>query len=105
MGQARTLRAPSDRFPPRRDRYRQDRRSAQSRLTGSAAMSVLTTTAGRWGTRAVARRTGYRIELLADWPQAAAGWGAVDPSTPFQHPQWVAAWYGAFADTPGIEPL
>ena len=68
-------------------------------------MSVLTTTAGQRGARAVAHRTGYGIELLADWRQAAAGWGAFAPSTPFQHPQWVAAWYGAFAETRGIVPL
>jgi CelD/BcsL family acetyltransferase involved in cellulose biosynthesis len=66
-------------------------------------MSALTTTAG--SARAVARRTGYRIELLADWPQAAARWGAFDPSTPFQHPQWHEAWYGTFANAGGIVPL
>jgi CelD/BcsL family acetyltransferase involved in cellulose biosynthesis len=68
-------------------------------------MSVLTTTVGRHGARAVARRSGYRIELLADWRQAAAGWGAIEPSTPFQHPQWYDGWYGAFANTRGIVPL
>jgi CelD/BcsL family acetyltransferase involved in cellulose biosynthesis len=67
-------------------------------------MSVLTTTVGS-GARDVTRRTGYHIELLADWRQSAAGCGAFDPSTPFQHPQWVAAWYGAFANTRGIVPL
>jgi CelD/BcsL family acetyltransferase involved in cellulose biosynthesis len=68
-------------------------------------MSVLTTTVGASGARDLTRRTGYHIELLADWRQAAAGWGGFDPSTPFQHPQWVAAWYGAFANTRGIVPL
>ena len=68
-------------------------------------MSVLTTRAGGPGARVVARRTGYRIELLADWRQAAAGWGAFDPSTPFQHPQWYEGWYGTFATTRGIVPL
>jgi len=68
-------------------------------------VSVLTTTAGRSGARAVARRSGYGIELLTDWRQAAAGWGAFDPSTPFQHPQWVAGWYDAFANRRGIVPL
>ena len=68
-------------------------------------MSVLTTTAGRSGARAVARRSGYGIELLTDWRQAAAGWGAFDPSTPFQHPQWIERWYGAFANRRGIVPL
>src|SRR5437667_5593891 len=68
-------------------------------------MSVLTTTTGQRGARAVARRTGYRIELLADWRQAAAAWGAFAPSTPFQHPQWIEGWYGAFANARGIVPL
>ena len=68
-------------------------------------MSVLTTTTGRADVRAVARRTGYRIELLADWRQAAAGWGAFESSTPFQHRQWYEGWYGTFANTGGIVPL
>jgi len=68
-------------------------------------MSVLTTTAASRPARAIARRSGHRVELLADWKQAAAAWGAVDPSTPFQHPQWVERWYGAFSDAPGIVPL
>ncbi len=68
-------------------------------------MSLLTTRAGAPGARVVARRTGYRIELLADWRQAAAGWGAFDPSTPFQHPQWYEGWYGTFATTREIVPL
>jgi len=68
-------------------------------------MSVMTTTAGRWGAPAGARRKGYRIELLADWRQAVANWGAVDPSTPFQHEQWVEGWYGSFANTGGVVPL
>jgi CelD/BcsL family acetyltransferase involved in cellulose biosynthesis len=67
-------------------------------------MSVLTTTIGQ-GARAVAGRTGYHVELLADWRQAAAGWGAFDSPTPFQHPQWYDGWYGAFANTRGIVPL
>jgi CelD/BcsL family acetyltransferase involved in cellulose biosynthesis len=68
-------------------------------------MSVLTTTVGRWSAQAVVRRTGYRIELLADWRQAAAAWGALESPTPFQHSQWIEGWYGAFANLRGIVPL
>ena len=68
-------------------------------------MSVLTTTAGRSDAPGATRRTGYRIELLADWRQAVAAWGAFAPSTPFQHPQWYDGWYSAFANTRGVAPL
>src|SRR5690348_4284580 len=68
-------------------------------------MSALTSTAGGLGVRATARASRYRIELLSDWRQAAARWGAFDPSTPFQHPHWYEAWYDAFAATAGVTPL
>lgn len=66
-------------------------------------MTVLTTSAGKLSAPAACRAAGYRVDLLADWQQAVARWNAVDPSTPFQHPQWYAAWYGAFAGQ--VEPL
>jgi hypothetical protein len=66
-------------------------------------ITVLATSAGKLSTRAISRAAGYRIELTADWPTALARWNAVDPSTPFQHAQWHAAWYGAFAGQ--VEPL
>jgi CelD/BcsL family acetyltransferase involved in cellulose biosynthesis len=66
-------------------------------------MTVLTTSAGKLSTRAASRAAGYRVELTADWPTAVARWNAFDPSTPFQHAQWYAAWYGAFAGQ--VEPL
>ena len=47
----------------------------------------------------ILRRAGGRLEA------AIARWNDVDPSTPFQHPQWYDAWYGAFADVDGVEPL
>ena len=68
-------------------------------------MSVLTTTSASRPARATTRRSGHPVELLADWKQAVAAWGVVDPSTPFQHPQWLERWYGAFSDAPGIVPL
>jgi len=66
-------------------------------------MTVLTTSAGKFSTRAASRAAGYRVELLAHWQQAVARWNALDPSTPFQHAQWYTAWYGAF--TGAVEPL
>ena len=66
-------------------------------------MTVLTTSAGKLSTRAASRARGYRVELVAGWPQAVARWSAFDPSTPFQHAQWYTAWYGAFAGQ--VDPL
>ncbi|MBN8988064.1 MAG: GNAT family N-acetyltransferase [Rhizobiales bacterium] len=68
-------------------------------------MTVLATNAGKLDARAKTRAAGYRIELVADWKQAVARWSDVSPSTPFQHPQWYAAWYDAFAVADGVEPL
>ncbi len=42
---------------------------------------------------------------MGDWKAAIARWHDVNPSTPFQHPQWYDAWYGAFAGVDGVEPL
>lgn len=67
-------------------------------------MTVLTTNAGKLDAWAVARVSGFRVELVRDWKQAAARWNDISPSTPFQHPQWIGAWYEAFAAA-GIEPL
>jgi len=68
-------------------------------------MTVLTTSAGQLAARPTSRTAGFRVELLRDWRQAVARWQDSSPSTPFQHPQWYDAWYRAFADAEGIEPL
>jgi CelD/BcsL family acetyltransferase involved in cellulose biosynthesis len=68
-------------------------------------MTVLTTHAVRLDARTRARAAGFRVELVHDWKQAAARWKDINPSTPFQHPQWCEAWYGAFAGAAGVEPL
>ncbi|MBR0797070.1 GNAT family N-acetyltransferase [Bradyrhizobium jicamae] len=68
-------------------------------------MTVLTTSAVRTAGRATARASGFHVELLSNWAQAAARWGAFEPSTAFQHPQWYASWYRAFAAADGVEPL
>jgi CelD/BcsL family acetyltransferase involved in cellulose biosynthesis len=67
-------------------------------------MTVLTTNVGKLEARAATRAAGFRVELVADWKQAVARWNDLNPPTPFQHPQWYAAWYRAFA-VAGVEPL
>jgi CelD/BcsL family acetyltransferase involved in cellulose biosynthesis len=68
-------------------------------------MTMLTTSAERLTARATSRTAGFHVELLSDWAQAAARWGAFDPPTTFQHPQWYASWYRAFAGVTGVGPL
>jgi CelD/BcsL family acetyltransferase involved in cellulose biosynthesis len=68
-------------------------------------MTVLTTNVGKLDARAIARASGFRVELMGDWKQALARWNDISPPTPFQHPQWVAAWYEAFSAADGIKPL
>jgi len=68
-------------------------------------MTVLTTNAPTLDVRARPRAAGFRVQLVHDWKAAAARWNEFSPSTPFQHPQWYAAWYGAFAGTDDVEPL
>lgn len=68
-------------------------------------MTVLTAAVEKVGVRASSYAVGYRVDLVSDWTQAMARWGAFDPPTLFQHPQWYASWYRAFASTEGVEPL
>ncbi|MCA6126119.1 GNAT family N-acetyltransferase [Bradyrhizobium sp. WSM 1704] len=68
-------------------------------------MTVLTTTVEKFGVRASSNAVGFRVELVSDWAQAVARWGTIDPPTAFQHPQWHASWYRAFAATDGVDPL
>ena len=68
-------------------------------------MTVLTTSAGQLAARSTSRVAGFRVELMRDWQQAVARWHDISPSTPFQHPQWYDAWYGAFAAAEGVAPL
>ncbi|MDH2383852.1 GNAT family N-acetyltransferase [Bradyrhizobium sp. CER78] len=68
-------------------------------------MTVLTTAVEKFGAQVASYAVGYRVELVFDWAQAAARWGAFEPLTAFQHPQWYASWYRAFASTDGVEPL
>ena len=65
---------------------------------------MLATNAGQ-AARPASRAAGFRVDLLQDWQQAIARWHDINPSTPFQHPQWYDAWYSAFAGADGIKPL
>jgi CelD/BcsL family acetyltransferase involved in cellulose biosynthesis len=68
-------------------------------------MTVLTAAAGELAVREISRAAGFRIVFIRDWKQAAALWNDVSPSTPFQDPQWLVAWYQAFAGIDRVEPL
>jgi len=68
-------------------------------------MTVLTTAAVKSGARPVSRAAGFRVEFVRDWKQAAARLNDLSLATPFQHPQWLDAWYGAFAGPDDVEPL
>ena len=68
-------------------------------------MTVLTAATGKLGAREISRATGFHIEFAHDWKQAVMRWNDDRSSTPFQHPKWLEAWYGAFAGTDHVEPL
>jgi CelD/BcsL family acetyltransferase involved in cellulose biosynthesis len=68
-------------------------------------MTILTAKAGKLDTGEISRAGGFRVELVRDWKQALARWNDIGASTPFQHPRWLTAWYGAFANVDEIEPL
>src|ERR1700742_4646292 len=68
-------------------------------------MTVLIAAAAKPGAREMSRAAGFRVELMRDWNQAVARWNDGGVSTPFQHPQWLDAWYGAFAGVDEVEPL
>jgi CelD/BcsL family acetyltransferase involved in cellulose biosynthesis len=68
-------------------------------------MTVLAAEAGRLDARENSRVSGFRVEFTRDWKQAAARWNDLGNVTPFQDVHWLDAWYHAFADTAGVEPL
>jgi CelD/BcsL family acetyltransferase involved in cellulose biosynthesis len=57
---------------------------------------------GRPKRQAVSGVSGFRVEFVRDWKQAASRWDGAGHATAFQHRHWLAAWYGAF-DT--VSPL
>jgi CelD/BcsL family acetyltransferase involved in cellulose biosynthesis len=50
-------------------------------------------------------KTSFRVEFTRDWKRAKARWDDPGNATPFQHWQWLEAWYGAFAEVDNVEPL
>jgi CelD/BcsL family acetyltransferase involved in cellulose biosynthesis len=68
-------------------------------------MTVLTAAVERADARAGFRASGFRVEFTRDWKRAKARWGDPGDATPFQHWQWLEAWYGAFATVDNVEPL
>jgi CelD/BcsL family acetyltransferase involved in cellulose biosynthesis len=68
-------------------------------------MTVLAADVGLTETREKSRASGFRVEFVDDWKQAAARWNDLGNATPFQDVRWLDAWYGAFVDIDGVEPL
>ena len=71
-------------------------------------MTTLTNDAARH----VARNRTSQVAAFSvefdDWDTVAGDWDGAyrrGQATIFQHGKWLAAWYGAFAGQPGIEPL
>jgi len=68
-------------------------------------MTLLMAAAGNLDAREVSRAAGFRIEFVRDWKQAAGRCSDCRSPTPFQDPQWLDAWYDAFAGADHVEPL
>jgi CelD/BcsL family acetyltransferase involved in cellulose biosynthesis len=52
--------------------------------------------------RASSFASGFKIDFVEDWKQAAECWSADGQETAFQHPLWLDAWYSAFKN---VSPL
>jgi CelD/BcsL family acetyltransferase involved in cellulose biosynthesis len=57
---------------------------------------------GRLGGEVFSEVSGFRIEFVRDWKEAALRWNFAGHATTFQHRRWLEAWYAAF-DT--VSPL
>jgi CelD/BcsL family acetyltransferase involved in cellulose biosynthesis len=68
-------------------------------------MMALLAAAEKPDAREIRHARSFRIEFVHEWKQAAARCSDISAATPFQHPQWLDAWYRAFADVDDIEPL
>src|SRR5258707_3352855 len=68
-------------------------------------MVVLTAAAEKPDGREIHHARRFRIEFVREWKQAAARCSDISPATPFQHPQWLDAWYRTFAGVDDVEPL
>jgi len=68
-------------------------------------MSVLSAETARLDAWEFSLASEFRVEFTHDWKWAKARWAGDGSAIPFQNRQWLDAWYGAFADTAGVEPL
>ena len=68
-------------------------------------MMVLPAAAEKPDGREIHHARRFRIEFVREWKQAAARCSDISPATPFQHPQWLDAWYRTFAGVDDVEPL
>jgi CelD/BcsL family acetyltransferase involved in cellulose biosynthesis len=66
-------------------------------------MTVLAAEARQGNARGIHRAAGFRVEFVRDWKQAVARWNDISPSTPFQDPRWLEAWYAAFANVDQLD--
>lgn len=71
-------------------------------------MTTLTNDAARHVARnRTSQAAAFSVEFDT-WETVAGGWGGAyrrGQATVFQHEKWLAAWYGAFAGQPGVEPV
>ncbi len=68
-------------------------------------MTALVARAGQLDARAADTAAGYRVEFFHDWKQAIARWHHAGASMLFQDRRWLEAWYEAFTNVDGVEPL
>jgi CelD/BcsL family acetyltransferase involved in cellulose biosynthesis len=57
---------------------------------------------GRLNGKVTSEVSGFRVEFLRNWKQAALRWNGAGHATAFQHGRWLEAWYAAFET---ISPL
>ena len=86
--------------PGRYDRWA--RTNGLSQAGGWKLVEMAVLEVGRPSGQALSGASGFRVEFVRDWKQAAARWSAADQGTAFQSRLWLDAWYGAFDD---IVPL
>src|SRR5258705_5686360 len=99
---ARARRSTSVSMPPNPERSSICRRWRED---GRPAMMVLPAAAEKPDRPAIHHARRFRIEFVREWKQAAARCSDISPATPFQHPQWLDAWYRTFAGVDDVEPL
>src|ERR1700761_5108179 len=64
---------------------------ASRKLTAMTVLEV-----GRLDSEVRSGVSGFQIEIVRDWKQAASHWNCAGHATTFQHSRWLEAWYAAF---------